>query len=595
MNEINRVVRKAAWRVGVANFLYGTVLCLTAAIIVALLLRTGQQVAGLGVRWEQVVYGMIGVCFVGGIAWAILARPSKLDVARRVDEGANLKESLSTALCVAGRTDDPWAKATVETATRQARGVRMSHAVPISPPKFWPVPFALGLVLAIVFIALPKMDLFKWETTRVAKTEAAAQIVEAKAEALEVKEKIKEMTKNLDIAKKEPDAPEAHKPEPQTAEEVRKAAIKELSQTIDRLQEVKTGPQAQKLEAINKQMQQMKTAGEMTADLSKSLQAGDFSKAKAELQKMKDQAAGKDGGGAMSEKEKKQLAQQLDDIAKQLDKMAKNKEALEKQLEAAGLDKALAKDPSALEKALKDMPSLSAEQKQQMSQAAQASKQGSESMQGLSKAMQQMAEGMQQGDQQGMQEGSKGAEGQLSELEQIAQDMAEASAAQSECQSKMSEMGGKCNKPGQGEGQCNGDGSGNKPWSEGWSNRQGNGRGGGGLGQGGSASTEKADFSKEDRKNIGPQGQGPIVGSRLVEGDSIKGESRAEFSAAVAKGDQAATEAIENNTIPREYHEAIKSYFGRLKTKSIGGKDAKSKDIDTLPPEPAPSKDADKK
>ena len=51
-------------------------------------------------------------------------------------------------------------------------------------------------------------------------------------------------------------------------------------------------------------------------------------------------------------------------------------------------------------------------------------------------------------------------------------------------------------------------------------------------------------------------------------GEQIKGESKKQFADAVEKADKAATEAIDNKTIPREYHDAVKNYFGRLQKKA---------------------------
>jgi hypothetical protein len=160
---------------------------------------------------------------------------------------------------------------------------------------------------------------------------------------------------------------------------------------------------------------------------------------------------------------------------------------------------------------------------------------------------------------------------QLSELEQLAMEMEMTDAALSECQSQMKSLcqGGQCE--GEGMGECAGGMEGTKPWAPGYSQQAGSGSGGPGRGQGGQPGEAAADFDTIKKKAIGKMGDGPIVGSRLVEGESIKGESTAAFSQVVATADQAATEAIEQNTIPREFHEAIKSYFGTLKEKS-GGK-----------------------
>lgn len=597
MNDILRVLRAASWRVAIANFLYGLVLTLIVALLVLMVMRVVEQTTNLIVLWKQVAYGAAGVCMLGGIVWAIVAKPNRLAVARRVDEGAALKESLSTALCVADRQqEDPWARATVETASRVARGLPVARAVPIEAPKLWPVPIALGLALAVLFLTMPKLNWFTVKAPALAQAPAnQAEVVQAKAETKEAEKKIEELTKKLNLDAKKPEAEEAKKPEPQNPEDIRKAAIKELTKTNDRLEELRAGVKAQKLEAMQQQLKSIKSEGEQTSDLAKAMAAGNFSQAKQELEKLKQQAMNAGQNGGMSEAQKKDVAKQLDNLAKQMDKMAKNQQDLNKQLQAAGIDPKAANSPSGLQKAIAEAQNLSESQKQQLQQAAQAMQQAQQSMEGMSQSMQKMAEGMQGGNQESVQEGAQAAQGQLSELEQMSQDMAMAAAAQSEVQSQINKLGSKCEG-----GQCNGEGDGqggNKSgdqWSKGWAQRQGK-RQGEGHQSGGSSGAEQADFAKEDRKSIGPIGQGPIVGTRFVKGDSIKGESKAEFVATVAKADQAATEAIENNTIPREYHEAIKNYFGRLKDK--GGAGAAGKPAEPAEPEKPgePAEDAGKK
>lgn len=568
MFEINRVLRAASLRIALGNFLFGFVLTLAASLLILIVFRLIEQTSNIVVFWKQVAYGSAGVCVLGGIVWAIISRPGRLAVARRVDEGASLKETLSTALCVEPRqSTDPWARAAVDSAVRIARGVPVAKAVPIQAPRFWPVPLALALIFAVVYIAVPRLNWFTFSSVPLAQTPEQAEIVQAKQQVTEAMKKVDEMTKKLDLEKPKPEAAEASKPEPKNPEDIRKAAIKELTKINDRLEELRSGEKAQRLEAVQQQLKTLKPTGEATTELSKALTAGNFSQAKQELEKLKQQAQNAGQAGGMSEAQKKEMAKQIDDLAKQMDKMAKNQQALEKQLQAAGVDPKLAGDPNALKKALEQASNLSSEQKQQMQQAAQAQQQAQQSMQQMSQSMQQMSQCMNNGDSQGMQQSAQSAQGQLSELEQMSQEMAMAAAAQSEAQQQMQQMGGQC----QG-GQCNGDGQGqnqnsSSQWAKNWSQRNGQ-RTGSGNQSGGTRGADQADFEKVDRKSIGKIGQGPIVGTRLVEGESLKGESKAELVAAVTQADQAATEAIENNTIPREYHDAIKSYFGRLKDKT---------------------------
>ncbi len=621
MTEINRVLKRAAWRLGVVNFLRGWVYAAAVILAGAIVLRVVEQLlsftqtaatrvpaamaekgAGAGITsaemWNQVAWWGAGASVVFALAWAIARRPRRNAVARRVDEGANLRESLSTALCVSGK-DDPWSRATVESATRTARGVNVSQAVPISPPRFWPVVVALGLSLAVVFIAVPRMDVFGWFARAVAQKEQRVEVINATREVKEVQKKIEEMTAKIPSLEKEKalESAAAEKPEPKTAEEIRKAAINDLTKLSDRLEQLKSGAQAQKLDAVQRQLKNLKTSQDDN-ELSKALAKGDFGQAKQELEKMKDQLA----SGSMSEETKEKVSEQMEKMAEQLANLAKNQDQMKKALEQAGINPDSIKDPKSAKEAIKNASNLTQEQKKTMQDMVDAAMQSSEMMQQMSSAMQKMSECNKPGDGQSQsQQGAKQLGDQLSEMEQIQQEMELADASMSECQNAMNSLGKEGEGECQGMGECKGglggskDGGreGTKPWSAGTQMSNGMGRGGPGLGQGGRPGEAKADFDLDRKKDIGAKGNGPIVSSRLVEGESIKGESKAAFAKAVAAADQGATEAIEKNTIPREYQEAIKSYFGRLKSKVKAAEGDKA-DNKADEPAAAPAKDGGK-
>jgi hypothetical protein len=601
MHEINRVLSAAAWRMGIANFFKGLVFVAMALVAGLILTRIVQQVFGLVLPWKIIAYSCSGAAVLAGLVWSIVVRPDKAAVARHVDEGANLKESLSTALSIEKyQNDDPWAKVTVDAAVRQARGVRVAQAVPIAAPRFWPVPFALGLALAIVWMAFPRMDILGWRAKQAAVEKNKAAFVQAKADLIDVK-KIEQAAEKLGLEKDKVEPPAADKPDPRDPEAMRRAVLKDLTKLSERIDQLRNGEKGQKLDAVQQTLKNLKTTDGQASELTKAMAKSDFSGAQKEIEKMKDQMA----SGAMSEKQKQELSDQLENLSKQLAEMAKNKEQLESAMKKAGLDPKAAENAEAMKKALEQAKNLTPEQKKSLSEMAQSQSQCQSAMDALSKASSQMSQCSKSGDQQGAQKAAGNMQSQMAQLEQLQQEMQLADAAKSECQSKMSSMckGDKdseseCNKSGDcnGNGQCQG--SGNKPWSASWSQNQGNGRGGGGLGRGGSAASSEASFEKKISKNIGAKGDGPIVSSRMVEGDSIKGESKAEFVAVTTKAEQGATEAMENNTIPREFHEAVKSYFGHLKG---GGKPA----ADAAPAKPAkpatpakpaePAKDAGKK
>lgn len=601
MTEIHRVVRGAAWRLGVSRFLVGLTVALTAGVGVAIVFRVLEQFGVFGVDWARFAWIAGAACPIVALVWAIVLRPGRAVVARRVDEGADLKDALATALTLEGRSDG-WALATVETARRAARGVRLSAAVPVRGPRLWYVPLAGGVVLALVFMLLPRTDALGFLAKKDAAENDRVQIITAKQEVDKAKEKVEEMAKQLGLEEKKPEAqPASDLPQPMKPEDVRREALRDLTSLKDRLTQMTEGPKGQKLDQVRQQLKQLQNPGEATADLSKALAAGNFAQAKAEIQKLAEKAK---AGGADS----KAAAKQLEQIAKQLEQMAKNQQKLEEQLKAAGMDPNLAKDPAAAKEAIKNNPNLSQQQKDQLSQACDAQSASQQATQGLSESISQMAQAMaaqQQSGQQSGQQSSQQAQAaaqqmaeQLSQLEQMSQEMQLAEAALSECKSAMGEIAGQCQGGGEGLGEFASSGNGTSPWREGWSQQKGGGQGGPGQGQGGAAGSAKADFDTELKKSIGARGQGPIVSSRVVEGESIRGESKAEFVAAVARGEQNATEAIENNAVPREFHESIKAYFGRLKQRAApasGGSAPADKPASAEPAPSEPAKDADKK
>jgi len=189
----------------------------------------------------------------------------------------------------------------------------------------------------------------------------------------------------------------------------------------------------------------------------------------------------------------------------------------------------------------------------------------------MSEGMQKMAQGMtQQGLQQEGQEGMQELQQQLSDMENMQNDMQNLDAALKEAKAQLEELGkcmGNCNKPGEGEGEGLGDPSQQGSWRQGASNKYGKGSGGPGKGDGSSRPEEEADFQYDKKKANSQTTQGQIIGNRLVYGQQVKGESKAEFSSAVEAGVKAAAEAMESQTVAREYHGPMKHYFGTLQAK----------------------------
>jgi myosin heavy subunit len=348
--------------------------------------------------------------------------------------------------------------------------------------------------------------------------------------------------------------------------------VKKLTELTNRLEMEKNGERAAQADAIKEALKQLRQPGPGPLDeFSRALARGDFNKAKEQLAELSKQLA----EGSMNPEQAQLTKKQLEDLAKQLEKIAKEQQRLEKKLEQQGLDrksaaelaKAAATSPEAMQKALEQQKNLSEEQKQKLMEMAKAMSKCQGACQSMSAALSKAAQGMSQ---EGLsQEGMEGLEQlaqELSESEMLEADMENLEAALSEAKKQLRELGeslaGNC----EGGGEC--EGAGSSEWRSGSSDRMG--RGSGGPGRGNDPygpDAEPADFTLEKKKANTQTTAGPIIGTRLVNGPQVKGESVAEFAQGVAQGAQETAESIESQEIPREMQDAVKHYFGRLDAK----------------------------
>ncbi len=584
MTEINRVLRRAGALLLVSNLVRWFVLMLAVALGAAIVAVIVTAVFGVVVDWWQVaMWAGIGVVATAVIG-ALVTRPRPLTVARRVDEGADLRESLSTALSVAG-DPSPWSKATVDSAAERARGVRVVQAVPVRAPRFWPVPIALAFALVIVAIVFPRdIDVLGWQAQRDQEAQEQAEIIEAQATIDEAIESVQDIVDaapielDLEFEATEADASEQ---KPKTREEMILKALSDVTEMKDRLEQIRSGEDGAKLDALRDQLAKLRSPADgPLQEMSRELSKGNFSKAADALQELRDQM----NSGEMTAEQKEQLQKQLDRLAEQLDKLANDRKDLERKLEQAGLNKDLASDPEALKEALKNA-NLSEQQKQQLQQQADSQQGACKACNSMSQGMQSMSQSMSQGDMGQMSDSFSEMMGQLSELEMLESQMSAIDKAASQCEMSAAELselfseceGGSC----QGMGMMAGMNPSNGPYKPGDpTNSPGAGSGGPGQGNGNSTEAEAAFAQTNEKSNVNTQA-GPTIGSRLTEGEQVKGESREEFKAAVAVAREKAAEAMETNVYPKEYHETIKRYLGNLQQRGEDGSDADSDSDDT--------------
>lgn len=575
MDDIRRVLGAASKRLFLIDLLKTLVITTTIVLGAMVLARIGQKLFPFELPWTWVFAGGAGLSVLAALAWSAARRARGAEVAREVDERAGLRESISTALCVE-QEKTAWSNVIVEQAGERARRVVVRDAIPIEPPRVWPAALAALLALAIVWW-LPSYDVAGLFAKKEAADEQAREVRQVMGEVKASEKKIEDLLANtsvdIDDDEGNDDADgESDLDEPTKADEVRRAAIKKLTKLSDKIKEAQEDSEARKMESLKQSLRKLREPGEgpMT-EFARQLSRGNFSDAKERLREMREQLS----SGELDEEEAKKLKKQLDNLAKQMEKLAQSREQLEQKLQEAGLSeeqaKQAAQSPSKMSEMLENMPSISSDMMSQLQQMAQSQQNASESMQSMSQAMQQMAQNM--SEQSMSREGAQSMEElsqQLSDMEMAQGEMESLESAMSEIQNQMQQMSqgmGECAScGGDCTGECGGQGDGN--WSEGDSSQQGEGSGGPGQGYGESPAEQPVDYILDKKKQKVLNRGGPTIGSTLVFGDQVRGESVAQFEGAVGQGRAEAAEAIETKRIPREYEDAVQHYFGRLEARA---------------------------
>lgn len=608
MRSVNQAVSRAGRRLLLMDFFAALVISLTIGLGLAMLARIVERVLGVQALfapwWGRGALIALGVALLSAIVWTIATRRGRMRVAQELDERAGLRETLSTALYIQ-REPDPWSKAVVAEADKMASGVKVGQAIPIQAPRLWPAPLFAGVALALVWFTLPNMDLLGATKREVAKQQKQEQTQAVKADIQSKQEKLKEMLAKAKIDfvdEKTEEGKQDQQAKENDPESLRRAAVRELTALTEKLETQKEGEKAAQLDALKEAMRQLKRPEQGPLDeFSRQMARGDFNKAQQALAELGKKMA----DAATTPEEKEQAKKQAENLAKQLAEIAKDQKQLAKKLESAGLDKKQAEeiakqaasgDPEQVKKALEQAKGLSDEDKQKLLDMAKAQMKAQQQAQQMGESMSQMSQGMtQEGLQQDGEQGMQDMQDQLSQAEMMSEDMQQLDAALGEAKKQLAEMAGECmggDEPGQGGGKKGGNGGKTGgSWAEGGQcDKPGDGQGQGNRGVGNGAprtGDDPRDYTldkvKAPTKNTG----GPIIGSRLVYGEKVKGESVAEFAAVAENSEQRASEAIESNQVPRELQDAVKHYFGRLNEKVKAEQGGNAAPASTTPANPA--------
>jgi hypothetical protein len=604
MDDIRSLIDAAARRLAMGRLLRGVHLGLVGVGILAfLLVLLAKSSPAVALPWPWLAWAGGAVVVIVGIVAMRWGRPSRLSVATLVDERLGLKERLSTALAVCQRSD-PFALAAVADAVATAKDKRTREAlgrgIPVkAPDASWLGP-ALLLATGLAAWLVPQGDLFRGKDSQNELLEAA--LVEANAAVREVERRIAENpllsealgVRTDDLTNVEQVAPKDLK---RTPEEIRREAIKRMSELEQRLNAVLRGEEALKMDALKRELANLKPEDNDAEQFVRALRDGDFSEAKKALEALRKKAEGK------SDEERAALEQQLKDVAKQVEQLAARQEALKQALERAGMDGQLASNPEALKQVLENASNLTQAQREAIEKAMNAQKAAQDQLKGMSNAIKQAAqemcqsceggrpggqEGQKQGGRQGQQgqdgqEGGtqsgnggsgQGLEGMLSDMEALQQMLAAAEAAAAEASSQsrqtgkgMGQMAGAC------QGNCDGDGA--------WRMIDGLRQGGRGRAGGGETPTAPTPAGTRMQKERVERTDGPIIMRQLVEGRSEPGQSSVGVDRIAAELARSMEQGVTEEQVPAHLRAVHKHYFGDLKRRL----DAKQRESAPADPE----------
>jgi hypothetical protein len=575
---INNLLKRAWFRLVFIDLIRTFAVTLTIAAGVLIAWRLLESVVAIPMSWGVLAGVGAGTAFAAAVVWTLIRTKQGGSVARQVDERAGLRETISTALCVQNE-QDAWSRATVEMAGKKAGTVNLKEAIPVETPRYWPAPIAAMAFLAIALM-VPVLNLPALFGSEPTIPQDQQDAIQASVEVEQMKKELEAEAQRLGVEfdMDEDAAENALLPEDMTPEEIQAAAVKQLTMLTDKLETKMQDQGADKLEAIEKQLQKLRQPSPGPAqELARAMARGNFDKAREELSKLAEQMR----SGDMSDEQGEQLAKQMENLAKQMEQLSQEKKETERALREAGMSAEEAKqlaagDPQALKEALEKLEGMSDEQKQQLMEQAMSQAEACKNCSGMGQAMSQMAKAMQgqpgqpgQQGQQGMNSQTQSAMDQLgdmlSDMEQMQGDMQSMQAMMDAAQSQMNKMGqGFCENPGSGMGN----------WDQGDTSRPGNGSGGPGQGDGVSPDARETSITFNDSKaNVTTQ-QGPIIGSRMVYEGQIRGESRTEFAMGAKSAAHNASDAIESMRVPREFEGPVMKYFGALEKRAESADDS---------------------
>jgi hypothetical protein len=560
MAAFERHLRRARLRCGVNLLLECLAVALLAAGAAAAVALALDKAFAFGWVSPWTVGALAALTVVGAaLAW-LRAMPDRMAVAVMIDERLGLRERFSTALAMAS-SEEPFALAAREEARRRAEKIGVKGQFPVRPSRTWFAAAGLWAVAAGVLLLMPTLDLRGALARRQARQQEQARLERAQAEVRTLARSVRSSVEKLDDEALAADLADLDKLSEQVKpDEVRRQAIRKLSDAADRLKNKLDTPENQASRQLKDMLKGLRGTNEaLTRELSRALARGDFDKAQ-ELTRRLQQAVAE---GEIEPDRLDALVKEMQGLSKQLEELADKQDAAEDALQdATGCSSEQARRMAGmsdreLREALKER-GLSEQEIEEAMNKLQAARQACRECRGLAEAMERAAGGQGQG-----LSAEEMAEliDKLGELEGYAAAGEMTEATLEEIEAAIAALG-----------EEGGDGEGLSPAGEGiaevWQRKLALARSGGTKG---SPTGQAWRQPEDDGSKLKPTrdvaspgeytGQGEMIASWYFKGPQVKGEAKKEFTQAVRAAADRASEAIEDNRIPRRHANAVKEYY----------------------------------
>ena len=529
MNSIQQQVRRARRRLIVQRFLDVLAWCWFATLSVAFVLIAVDKRWPLGVEAWAWAAGALAVGLVAAMVWTFCRRSTSLEAAIELDHRFVLKERVSSALSLTPADRETEAgEALLADAVARIERIDVGGRFAVKPSRRLLLPLLPGvLAMLVALLIAPAVD--EPAAARADDPAAKQQVQKATASVR------RQLADRREQAKKEglKDAEQLFLKLEEGAKELNNEPMKEKAMAklndLSRL----LADRRQQLggtEKVKEQLDQLKNVDHGPADkFAKAISRGDLKKAAEELKKLKENL----DAGKMDEKQKADLAKQIEQMKKKLDQQVQAHQAAQQDLrkradqlrQAGQLDQANQLEEQ-LAKLMAQAPQMQKLQElaEKMGQCSKCLREGKAG--GACKALADMQAAMQ---------------GQLDEMKML--DDADKQLAQAKDQMNCPNCGGagceECQGP-PGNGLSRGRGIGPRPEKK----------------------TDTASYDSRVKQKIG-QGAASVVG--VTDGQTVKGDVRQQIQEQVESAKHGTTDPLTGRHMPRKHGEHAKEYFDGLR------------------------------